>query len=565
MKKGLSFLFAVLFSLLAVLPVMAADEFTVVSVSPVSGKLDAAPGEITLTFSDDVDAATLSGNIILKTEDGVEIKGGTYPVLLQDPGRVVTVKYGALAANTSYVLSVTEGVKSTSGVPVAAVNYQYYTENNMILDLDFSGDEYVVGQPAPMDNGLTYISSGNNSSSADIKVQQAGDDKYLRVQSNVLNKDSKVMFSPQSPFTDGPYVIEIKIRGGSTDASRGSGNAARNVGLLNTNAGPIVLGRLGSGVTLGSGENNNESGYGYSATTGADENGFFHLKYIWQKDQDGYFYFDAYNVGDPTMAPGKCVMPTKKVTTTSGMDITHIYPQNNDQLKDTSDLSMIRIYELRTPELLAADTDGILTDENTATLVFDDDMDAASITSETVYLQNKETQEKVLAELGAYDVDNRSVTLTKQAYLDTNATYEIVCDGVQSALGAQMQSGAVASFQTEKFDVEQTGIEFTNQEGTKITALKGASSVTANITLSNQTDEAKNLLVFAELFNKEGRLKSVQSTPYTLNAIGQTSAPAQITLENISPEEGDVLRVYIWLMESGAFLPVTTMPNELNF
>ena len=321
--------------------------------------LNHASGELTLEFNNVIDEATLNNSIALQNSDDTPVKGGVYAYFADAAQKTVKVKYGTLEKDTQYKLVISSNLSSKNGKAFTGQEIQL-TSSKDIINEDFSGSDYVVGENPPTNNGITFKSDGVDNSSSNIWVREATGEsentiKYLEFVPTQLNKDtmSTISFKPE-----GTTVIEVKVKPSHT-GENGSG-APRDVVRLFTDQGNMVLGRMSdtgifSGISKDINENTDENfANEYSVDSSkTDEFGFFHMKYVIKTDKEtGNFYFEAYNMLDDTMKPYKCIMNAKPVRSITGFVPTHIYPQQAAQLNDRTNLAMVKVYNAAIPEVM---------------------------------------------------------------------------------------------------------------------------------------------------------------------------------------------------------------------
>lgn len=477
----------------------AYDALTVKSVSP-SANLSTVGGTIQATFSEAVNARTLSG-ITLKAADG----GATVPVSvsLKNDDVTAVITYGVLTEGASYTLTLPSSVKSWNKSLEEAGYTFTATKKDVIVDTDFSEAQTVpelagMIYDIPNDDGKTYIS---------IQQTTDGSDRYLAVsgQTNEHGKNFKVKHTLQNQFsnnsvTGDQYVIEMKLR--RTLTSKNAGETAQNVAgdVFNVSCDPaaIKLGEISYQNILPYYDwSYTESTWTKSAyhESTLDDNGFATLRLVITADEvddTKVFGFEQYD--DGTYIEGSRIDPNaegvKAPTQIYNVTLAHIYTQASDNAYAENDFSAFKIYERRQTQILSfGEYDETA---NTVTMALSNglqDGEAAKITVRDA--QNDETV-NVTATAG----DNNTVTLAFNEPLSGSYTVSL-----NEAIDAD---GILCSSHTADFVAvgsPAVTVSYTDENGNELTTLQEKTTVMATATLSNWTDEENLPVGFLAIYD----------------------------------------------------------------
>lgn len=175
------------------------------AIEPTIKELDAFSGSMNVTFTKDVDPATINKNTLALMDS----KGNNVATGYRVNGKTVTILYNTLTVGEKYSLYVIPGVMSTENDPVYTGIHTYHAVNiEKLFEQDFSA----------IPDGLTYTPS---EFSADINPQvgaihQSGQKFAINnatlnmVNSNSENED--IAFNLKKPVASGMLTAYLKIK-----------------------------------------------------------------------------------------------------------------------------------------------------------------------------------------------------------------------------------------------------------------------------------------------------------------------------------------------------------------
>ncbi|MBQ7108776.1 MAG: Ig-like domain-containing protein [Clostridia bacterium] len=404
--------------------------------------------------------------------------------------------------------------------------------NKVLIDEDFSGSEYVVGQAPPTNKGLTYWSSGTENDSSDFKVLQTEKgDKYIAGVSNTVSKSSQVVYDFNPDITKGPICLEMTVKGYEPN-STGQGTGARELFRFYSNNTYKSFGNLTPAAVLS------------STSCKISDDGFYHLKLILSKDASDNYLIDIY----PTPGSNSFV----RVDSTAYMAmksvqkimLAHIYPQKDSELGTTGfAISEFKAYYLDIPEL-EGDTsiDNLAEGDKTFDAKFSTDMDLTSLKEAEYVLTEQGTEKTVPVSFKAYNGETKTLTIQLDAALLPDATYNLTVNGITSAEGMAFDGENMMTVARAKSANLPTAATITSV---------GATSVSASVTLPGG---ARTTYVFM-VFDATGRVKGAM-----MGEISSESNTITVAVES-GIKTGDTAKLIFWEKtgETG-FVPVTMKP-----
>ena len=520
-------------------------------------------GQISLTFNNYANYEDYLNNITLTYADGSPIQGGAYAIADSSVSNKVAVKYGKLAPNAEYLLTVPSTLVSINGKACDFYEIHFTTNDGTIIDEEFDGPEWEVGKPAPAINGFRSEMEGKGDISVkEIEGSEDGTptEKYVSVNSGELNKNSKFFYDLPSEFTDGQLIIEAKLR-----PSGGANNSNRD-----------ALAIYGDGtfktVTLTQAKityDTNGNGYGDTMSVAfpendKDANGFYYVRVVLKKTADEGIVGEIYNIFPGKEDNTRYNLSKPKGGAMSYVDtimLAHSYPTDAGHFTDFSDVGSLKIYMASAPSILYTDTLQFNPTQKEVKVVFDDDMNAQTITDNAISLTDAVTGEAIAHTVG-YDEATRTATLYLEEYLQYGTEYTIgLSESVMSSGGMAAQS-TTTNFTTANYEATAQA-SFTNQNGDEITSLKDATSVTANIEVSNAAATDKTVMAIVGLYDQDNRITKITTATNTIPA--SDTATLSALLENVAPKEGDKVIVYVWDTTQAAYKTITFNPIQLNY
>ena len=485
-------------------------------------------GEIALTFNNKLDETTVN-NIYLKKADGTVVNGTAVNV---SDYTNVTVTYPKLAGETDYSLVIPETVASVNGKVLDSekvINFK--TKKDYIFYEDFEKYDEGTALYTGKVTGISYM--GDSSETSSIIIKEASDslgenkDKYVALGVNTGKKNSYLRYYFEEAITSGAYAVEFKIKGDSA-----SSNINRNVMTLYPTIEPLA--RIGSG-----GEITQQKGNLYSTTSAisGDANGFIHFKYIFEKNPGGGFDVKVYNMKTPASPVESYTLSREKI---EAVEFTHIYPGTTDTsvLSATSDVSMIKIYEVTTPEIISKTYNEA---DKTVTVLFSEDMDKNSFTNVTV----NNLAGDLLNSTSTYYEDVRTLKIVMSDSLQKNELYNINLGDAKSSLGIEAED---AEIYLDSSDIIQSELLSFKSGSNAVESVKDIKSVSAVTAFINSTNEDKNVIIFVALYDTESKkMKDCVMSSDTISANSEkTVVIPEITAEGEVFSETDEIKVFVW-------------------
>lgn len=225
MKKILGTVLALsMMSSMVVMPVSAA-EFTVTAVTPEDdARLVSVIDDVVITFSEDVDQATLA--------DGIAVSGGEETYQLKKAKNKVTILFDKqLSYLTEYTVTLDEDLKDVNGNALTPYEFSFKTEYNPVTTLYY--DDFEDGNAAAL---AKFTKGGNPITEADGIYEVIED--TANADNHVLQMNP-VSYSGYYPVFKGSntwkwYTIDVDLKFGTPSRLKWLIKGAGD-GLLNTN------------------------------------------------------------------------------------------------------------------------------------------------------------------------------------------------------------------------------------------------------------------------------------------------------------------------------------------
>lgn len=525
--------------------------------------LDVAEGKIKLYFDNYIDYETV--NAICFTEaDGTPLKGGAIISVDSENEKNVIIEFGRLLPNTDYKITISDELKSINGISIDPQELTYTTNDGYILNEDFEGDDYIVGSAPVSGKGITYKGTGVIDSTDGIIVAETSDgDKYLSIGSNAENEASAVYKAFDTPITDGTVVVEAKIRPSCADSSR-TATSIRTSGYFgpDTNGDTpydIAHYTYGRPYPTGSGSYNNWGDPFVDMIT--DDNGFYNVRYVFSKDENGFWYVQMYNLDDLSKTP-----LIKKYANGSpflGTILpTSIYPQTTDEyLWDRVDISEFKIYKAIEPKTLSTNTDLFNPSDDTIIVCFNEDLDNKTLGN--ISLKESKTGNEIDIKFDGYIEDDREISITLNEFLKYDTEYELSFDGVKSSDGFSADSNNSLKFKTKKYDVTATSIIFKDENGNYISDIRGVKSINAYTSLTNKAEENRICSLIIALIDSDGYITNINENSFIINS--NETNEYSVSLADIQPTEDSKVVVYLWDCSESCIKPITDSSKTILY
>ena len=511
-------------------------------------------GTITLTFSDNVKADTISGITMTGTDD-VSVPN----FIARSSGNTVVLTFGGLAQGTNYTITVPSTVQSTGGLSVTPATFDFRTISNVIANVDYENynttateiDFATLGNnvyPDYAQDHLGYIGSVSyaetNPESVFVLKDSDSGNKFLRV----YNKKN---FSSQC-YDDGSYdtevrvpvaldgtnsvSVEFKVR--SMDGTYSGSNmhsfscwgngAVHGISTLNTGLTVVDSEPVMSIGTLNSSE-------------------WLTLKAIYTPENGTYkvnYYANGVLKG----------IRTTSETTLNKIRVIKVNTSGNDAWYDIDD---IKVEYLNAPKVISSDIEGeyVPITKQTLDLYFSVDMDYDTITDKNVKVYCGDID--VDAGVIYYPATNH-VSLSFMDYLSPNTTYKVVFENVKSAEGVLLDSYFEFTTGNSGITCLSTLVSETDG-GEPITAIPQSGTVYASAEVRNDTGAVVEAVIIIASYNSEGRLLSINKDSVSVGVGAEV--PVSTSLSNVSG--ANKVKVYLW-NGLGTMNPILVTPITLG-
>ena len=530
--------------------VQLADTLSVESVSLAEGDIPMNAGTLTVDFNNYLNKSTVDGNIYFVKANGDEILGKTKINCVGDYSKRIEIRYGDLEPGEDYKLVITPGLKSLNNKFIAGgAQYNYSVISNVLTELDFSEPQYVVGENLPEIPGYSFISDDVQGSRTHLNIRQTeSGKKYLELSATQVTKNAKITYDFQNVSPDDIIVVESIIRpNGST--------VARNVNEINgvgSNYGNMSTGHV---VVKG------------TAVTGAnsyDEDGFFHIEFKYEKDSSGKYSITARDLVDTTRPSVFVPGSDFNVGTLNKIVPTHLYvpAANADKLNETADLAYFKVYKTGKPEVFSTDFENYKVSENTTGILFNSSIDPMSLDDDS-FKVTKADGTPVDAVYDGYSEANRTAYIKFNTFLDYNTEYRVeISPEITNLYGVNLSSGTVLTFTTPGYDVSSAAT-FTNEGGTDLGSAATVTDLNTNVTLTNNTSDAKNCMVTVIVYDATGRITNIE----TVNAVAaaNTNTPVAVTNLGVNMQSGYSAELFVWDVIGGIMWPTSVDPITVQF
>lgn len=505
------------------------------TVDKAEGSIDAAAGEIRITFAENVTDEMLN-TISFKKKSGddlVNIKGGAYIEADSTNPKIAVVKYGVLENKSEYVLTV--GDKSYS-----------YTASAMEFIEDFEDESYVVGgqlptRPATVTEPVIYFPSlgtepsGKATGPADCHYigETASGDKYVALDPHKAGKmkNGRLVLEFPAPIVDDTFCVDLKVRinGETTEARNILLSLLDNGNVVNTNktiaATSVSASSLAApnkalmGGTITASENT-------LSTVGAD--GFYDLRLYLQRNADGSYKSTLQNLNAPNEGEITVEGTAKNLTGVYCIWLAQFFVSGDTTDGISVDLSYVKAYKKYNADVLHIDE--VEKTDKEMSVVFTNDVDESTLSS---MVMKDKSDAAVKLTFDRYDEASRKAYYKIGQVLGADTEYTLSLAGIKDEDGLALAS-ASSTFKTMpgKYTL-------------------GTSSIVGNdekITYSNTiaAEAGKKFTLALAIFDSDNRLVKVASDTDSV-AAGQTSVTLTATTpDEIDLSDGYMIRPYVW-------------------
>lgn len=547
-----------------------ADTMELASVSIQGDTISAESGEITLQFNNYVDAETVEGSINILNADGTELKGGVILTAGKGLSKTVKLKYGNLELGEKYILNITSDLKSVNAKPCIPVEREYTAQTEYIFYEDFMSDDFVIGENPPTDKGIRYISSvwnegsqkavsvGDNSSNMVV----CGDETFKYISMNGGGNpevDNRIKLNFSEKISDEAFVIDYKVRPNDAD---GIGiEAPRNLLVLtNQNSSELRLADMRNAKIV-----NNTLSLGSTVLTGGitfsedskDENGFYDMRVLFQKNEKGFYVIKVTNANAPE--DGKAIYETKDMTGIQAIELSHLYPLDASQAtKAYSEIAKIAIYAQSVPDVLYTDLGLLSRDEDEFCVVFTDDIDAESI-NQSSFVLSDESDNKIEMEFVDYIESERKAIFKLNQYLKRSREYTFSYGNMKSKKGLDIY-GKSYTTTTNPEEIAVTDVVLENQEGEPVDSLSGAQTIKVTANVINNSSDVAYVRAALVIYDENGRvIKGIFTSADDAENVILNGKSKKVILQTIEGDlkQGGTVKLLIWKKAPNGAVPIT--------
>ncbi|MBR5614010.1 MAG: Ig-like domain-containing protein [Clostridia bacterium] len=503
------------------------------SITPAEGDLLCTTGNIEINFDNYIDQSTLE-HITFTKENGDAVPGKIIIKASDGYTKKVTIRHGLLEVGARYKVTIGSDVKSTNDIAYTGNREIVYTAVPAIIyENDFSGSEYVVNNPPPLNDGITYYSSGTADSAEDFLVLETEDgDKYVAGVSNAVSKSSQMIYNFEPSLSSGYVAIELGVKGYVPD-STATGTAAREVLRFYDGDDTTYkqFGVLSDVVTVD------------SVKSSPKADGFNYIKVVLSKGSDGNYNFDFYS--DQSSDQYTRFSPSTSASVLTADDIgkvllAHVYPTDESQTGTVGfAITSLKIYYTDGPGVIGGTEGEIAKTTDTVEVYFDSEMDESSLENAVYELKSSSGEETVRAVYSDYNADTFTLTLSLEDYLLPNTAYNLSIKNVLSASGKDFVGENILSVYLED--------SANKPESAAISPLVVGGDVTATVNLPAGAETVCILTVYDSV----GRIKNAK-----METVSSAANTISLSVDG-GVKNGDIAKLLMWEQTSGGYNPVT--------
>jgi|GEM_PF-4622372 len=514
-------------------------------------------GTITLTFSDNVNAETISG-ITMTDADGESVPNFS----ARASANTVVLTFGGLTEGTNYTITIPSTVQSTDGLSVTPAEFKFKTLSNVITSVDYENYETTATEidfanasnnvhPDYAQDNLGYIGDVDyketNPESVFVLKDSNSNNKFLRVY-NRKNFSSKC-YDDGSYDTevraavnlDGTNVIAVELKARAMNGTYTNSNA--HMFTFWTNEGKMVHGL--KTMNNNSMEAVDASPVFFAPAPSSEAWTTYRAIY---RPQNGVYYVDYYVDGQ---------FKGTRTTEAAGVTKVRVISLNNVGTDNIwYDIDDIKVENLTAPKVVSSDIEGgyVSVTKQTIDLYFSVDMNSDTVNDESVKVYCGDTD--INAGVMYYPATNH-VTLSFADYLSPNTTYRVVFNGAKSAEGVSVNSDFV--FTTGNAGITcLSSVASATEGGEAITEIPSSGTVYASATVRNDTGKDGEAVIIIASYDASGRLLSINKNSTAVKAGAEL--PVSTSLSNVSG--ANMVRVYLW-NGLGTMSPISVNPITL--
>ena len=527
--------------------------FGVSDVFPRAGEISDVPGEILITFSSPVNEDTISGITFADTLDGTTPESVN---ISMQTDVSVKVKYSYLEKGRQYLLTIPQTVCDEDGSGLKnSYTVTYSTPSDAILYLDFEGEEFVPGEQCPPLEGLFATSSYTGDDWTDFKILEDKNTgkKYMSLvvggayddQGKSIAAGTNIRYNVPASVAGETIAFEMKLRaqGSVASATRAIMRPYTGADATGTNVEFAYMQPAGEVQQYINNEEKDENG----ATpekflTIADKDEWHILKVVTGiRESDGKRFFDCYyDANDPTVFT-RITNGNMNVPTIGSIVLANVYLGANSSYYNDVGVAIdyIKVSKVNYPEVIGCDTADLNSDINLPKIYFNKSLNKTSLENSEMFFKN-EDGDVVRVEYKNYDSATRAASIKPYNYFLFGKTYSLFIKGISDTEGYLVKSDF--TYKIPQYNLEQASITLVDENEDPVLPLKDAEKV--KVVLKNNLNSSKEVRIFVQHYDSNGRLKSVTSTGNTSISAGNNSL--FLALSDKAIVDGDYVEVYTW-------------------
>ncbi len=535
LKKIICVITAVMLCLSLYIPAMAAPDFEVSYISNSGGKISCTLGEIEITFTDDVDAKTLSG-ITFTNAYGDEIKGGAYAVK-GDSDDEVKLKFGRLAEG-NYILCITEDLKSVNGESASYAEYEYTVltdEDVAVAESKISDME--VGETTK--DNMTADSTNMSFSGPDgyhtysVEKTDGGENYVYYTCAGSQGVGGSFLLTLPTAMETGKFVLDTAVKSDG-------GNMARNLfSPRNSSNKKVYAFSIKNDNVLHCATQGkfNDSAFFTGAENQKDADGFWNLRLIISRNStDEPWAFKVYETTTSYANPiYEISIPNSDLDDLKSIIVFDCWnTTNNDAGFMCKD---IKAFTPRTPAVIYTDGEDGNPASEEIRFVSSEDLFTELITEDTVTLTDIDGEE-IKADI-SYEEDNRTIVVKPHRFLKYDHKYNLsVSDGICNGI----------DFTTGNTELIVDGVSYDSAEKE------------LSVDITKLTEASQDIVILAGVYNDEDVLQFFIQDDIN----SDEDLPAEIDLSSYTLPDSGTFKVYVWQQCDG-FLRAVSYINSCEF
>lgn len=519
------------------------EEMNLVSAKPSADTRIPLYGTIELTFDNFVDKDTID-NITFTDSEGKALPGMEITAGEEEYTKKVYVNYSGLENDKEYWINIDTGLASTLGYYHELANIKFTSESNVLFEEDFSGEEYEVGTPPPMDKGIVYISDNVTGSNSNFVVLETEDgDKYIAGVSNTVKTDTMMIYDIEPDLKKEAVEIELGVKGyvPNNPYDAGSGPARKCLRFYNI-AGKYTaeFGDISQKLSFGG---------GVASSTPADD-GFSYIKVVVAPGDDGLYSFDLYTDTDSDEYRRFGSANNLTYADIGKVMLAHVYPTEESHCGSCGfAITSVKVSRVNVPILMGETNRVVEKGTDSLDLQFSCAMDENSLENAEYVLSDETGEYTVNVEYSSYDEENNTITLELMEHLLPEINYSLSVIGAVSEENRMFVGNDVLTL-----------IQKPNANVPTNTSIGALSAGATRVDASIDVPSGEKVSCALMLFDAAGRLKASK-----LEEVSSVTGGIALSLEKHTVESGDTAKLIIMdKTDSGGYFPVFALPITMK-